>query len=144
MTILAEPPPIVTTAPCPAEPTPAASHHGHRSTTIHPVGPSRQYQPADAADISRDAGDLTTPRASAVYAVAEPANLRRTDAMIMTTRIKRMVEDVKYKAQQTRGRAKQRAGQATGNARLRREGRVEVGKSRLDQFAKKVRNAIRP
>ena len=55
MTILAEPPPIVTTAPCPAEPTPAASHHGHRSTTIHPVGPSRQYQPADAADINAPA-----------------------------------------------------------------------------------------
>jgi uncharacterized protein YjbJ (UPF0337 family) len=63
--------------------------------------------------------------------------------MARTTRIKSIVRDLKYKAQRGRGRAKQMAGNATGNARLRREGRAEVRKSRLTRFAKKIRDAIR-
>jgi uncharacterized protein YjbJ (UPF0337 family) len=62
--------------------------------------------------------------------------------MTMTTRIRSIVRDVKYKAQKTRGRAKQRAGKATGNARLRREGSAEVRRSTLARFAQRVRNAI--
>jgi uncharacterized protein YjbJ (UPF0337 family) len=63
--------------------------------------------------------------------------------MTMTSRIRGAIRGVKYKAQQTRGRAKQTAGKVTGNARLRREGRTEVRKSRLSQFAKKIRDAIK-
>jgi RNA polymerase sigma-B factor len=49
MTILAEPIAFIATATDPAEPTtPAASHPGQRTTTVHPVAPSRR-SPVDAA-----------------------------------------------------------------------------------------------
>jgi RNA polymerase sigma-B factor len=50
MTILAEPIAFIATATDPAEPTtPAASHPGQRTTTVHPVAPSRRRSPVDAA-----------------------------------------------------------------------------------------------
>jgi uncharacterized protein YjbJ (UPF0337 family) len=64
--------------------------------------------------------------------------------MTVNARIKSIVRAVKYKAQETRGRAKQSAGRATGNDRLRREGRAEELRSRLNQFAKRIKDAIRP
>jgi uncharacterized protein YjbJ (UPF0337 family) len=64
--------------------------------------------------------------------------------MTMNARFKTIVRAVKYKAQETRGRAKQTAGEATGNDRLRREGKAEELKSKLNQFAKKIKNAIMP
>jgi len=70
--------------------------------------------------------------------------------MTITAKIKNVGQDFRYKArktrgraeQKTRGRAKQTAGKATGNNRLRREGKAEVLKSRLNQFAKKIKDAI--
>jgi uncharacterized protein YjbJ (UPF0337 family) len=69
---------------------------------------------------------------------------QRTYAMTMNAKFKSIVRDVKYKAQEARGRAKQTAGRATGNDRLRGEGKAEELKSRLNQFAKRVKDAIRP
>ena len=63
--------------------------------------------------------------------------------MTVNARIKSIARAVKYKAQETRGRAKQTAGKATGNDRLRREGKAEELKSRLSQFAKKIKDAIK-
>jgi len=62
--------------------------------------------------------------------------------MTVTTRIKTILRDVKNQARTTKGRAKQRAGTATGNTKLRRRGRAEVRKGRLTQFAQRVRDAI--
>jgi uncharacterized protein YjbJ (UPF0337 family) len=70
--------------------------------------------------------------------------VRRPYAMTMNARIKSAVRAVKHKAQETTGRAKQTAGKATGNDRLRREGKAEVRKSKLNQFAKRIKDAIRP
>jgi uncharacterized protein YjbJ (UPF0337 family) len=64
--------------------------------------------------------------------------------MTVNARIKSIVRAVKYKAQETRGRAKQTAGKATGNDRLRREGKAEELKSRLNQFTKRIKDAFRP
>jgi uncharacterized protein YjbJ (UPF0337 family) len=63
--------------------------------------------------------------------------------MTVNARIKSIVRVVKYKAQETRGMAKQRAGKATGNDRLRREGKVEALKSRRNQFAKRIKDAFK-
>jgi uncharacterized protein YjbJ (UPF0337 family) len=71
-------------------------------------------------------------------------HVRRPYAMTVNARIKSIVRAVKYKAQETRGRAKQSAGRATGNDRLRREGKAEELRSRLNQFAKRIKDAIRP
>jgi|GraSoiStandDraft_16_1057320.scaffolds.fasta_scaffold572728_2 uncharacterized protein YjbJ (UPF0337 family) len=62
--------------------------------------------------------------------------------MTVTTRIRNFARDVKYRARKTRGRAKQRAGKATGNERLRRQGKAEVRRGRLAQLAQRVRDAI--
>ena len=64
--------------------------------------------------------------------------------MTGNARIKSIVRAVKYKTQETRGRAKQTAGKATGNDRLRREGKAEELKGRLNQFTKRIKDAIRP
>jgi len=64
--------------------------------------------------------------------------------MTMNARIKSMVQNVKYKAQETSGRTKQTAGTATGNAGLRREGKAEEVKSRVGQFVKRIKDAIKP
>jgi uncharacterized protein YjbJ (UPF0337 family) len=74
---------------------------------------------------------------------ARTRHVRRTYAMTMNPKIKSIVRDVKYKVQQTRGRAKQTAGRATGDDRLRREGKAEELKGRFNQFAKKIKDAIR-
>jgi uncharacterized protein YjbJ (UPF0337 family) len=63
--------------------------------------------------------------------------------MTMSTRLKTLARDVKYQAQRTRGRVKQTAGKATGNDRLRREGKAEHRKSRLDRFVRKLKDAVR-
>ncbi len=63
--------------------------------------------------------------------------------MTVNARIKSIVRGVKYKAQETRGRAKQSAGEATGNDRLRREGKVEALKSKRNQFAKRIKDAFK-
>ncbi len=63
--------------------------------------------------------------------------------MTVNARIKSIVRVVKYKAQETRGRAKQRAGKATGNDRLRREGKVEALKSKRNQFARRIKDAFK-
>jgi len=64
--------------------------------------------------------------------------------MTVNARIKSIVRAIKYKAQETRGRAKQTAGKATGNDRLRREGKAEELKSKLNQLAKRIKDAIKP
>jgi uncharacterized protein YjbJ (UPF0337 family) len=63
--------------------------------------------------------------------------------MGMSTRIRSVVRGVKYKAQESRGRAKQTAGQAIGNDRLRRRGKAEKLKSRLNQVTNRIKDAIR-
>ena len=64
--------------------------------------------------------------------------------MTVNARIKSIVRAVRYRAQETKGRAKQTAGRATGNERLRREGKAEEFRSRLNQFTKRIKDAIRP
>jgi uncharacterized protein YjbJ (UPF0337 family) len=64
--------------------------------------------------------------------------------MTVNAKIKSIVRDARYKAQETKGRTKHAAGRATGNDRLRREGKAEEIKSRLNQFAKKIKDAITP
>ena len=64
--------------------------------------------------------------------------------MTVNARIKSIVRAVKYRAQETRGRAKQAAGKATGNDRLRRKGKAEELNSRLNQFTKRIKDAFRP
>jgi len=64
--------------------------------------------------------------------------------MTVNARFKNVVRAAKYKAQEIRGRAKHTAGTATGNDRLRREGKAEERKSKLNQFAKRIKDAIRP
>ncbi len=63
--------------------------------------------------------------------------------MTMSTRIRGVVRGVRSKAQASRGRAKQTAGRATGNNRLRRRGKVEELQSRLSQFTNRIREAVR-
>jgi uncharacterized protein YjbJ (UPF0337 family) len=63
--------------------------------------------------------------------------------MAMNARIKSMVRDLRYKAQENWGKAKQTAGKATGNDRLRGQGKSEELRSRVNQFAKKIRDAIK-
>ena len=58
--------------------------------------------------------------------------------MTMNARIKSMVRTAKNKAQAAEGRAKQTAGRATGNDRLRRKGKAEELKSGLDPFTRKI------
>jgi uncharacterized protein YjbJ (UPF0337 family) len=70
--------------------------------------------------------------------------VRRPYAMTMNARIKSVVQAAKYKAQEISGRAKKTAGKASGNDRLRREGKAEERKSKLNQFAKRIKHAIRP
>jgi uncharacterized protein YjbJ (UPF0337 family) len=67
---------------------------------------------------------------------------RRTYAMTRNARIKSIVRGAKYKAHQAEGRAKQTAGNATGKDSLRRQGKAEELKSRLNQFANKIKDAI--
>jgi uncharacterized protein YjbJ (UPF0337 family) len=62
--------------------------------------------------------------------------------MTRNARIKSIVRGVKYRAQEAEGRAKQTAGKATGTDSLRRQGKAEERKSRLNQFAKKIKDAI--
>lgn len=64
--------------------------------------------------------------------------------MTVNARFKNIVRALKYKAQETRGRAKQTAGTATGNDTLRREGKAEELKSKLHQIAKRIKEAIKP
>ena len=64
--------------------------------------------------------------------------------MTVNARIKSMVRAVKYRAQETSGKAKQTAGKAIGNDRLRREGKAEERKSKLNQIAKRIKDAIKP
>jgi len=64
--------------------------------------------------------------------------------MTVNARIKSIVRAVRYRAQVTRGTAKQIAGRATGNDRLRREGKTEELKGRFNQFAKRFKDAVRP
>ena len=64
--------------------------------------------------------------------------------MTVNARIKSIVRVVKYKAQEIRGRAKQTAGKATGNDRLRRKGKVEELASKRNQLAKRLKDAFRP
>ena len=63
--------------------------------------------------------------------------------MTMNPKIKSIVRNVKYNVQQIRGRAKQTAGSATGDDRLRRQGKAEERKGRFNQFAKRIKDAIR-
>jgi hypothetical protein len=69
--------------------------------------------------------------------------------MTMTAKIKSVVRDVSTRPSrpgtgQSRPPTKQTAaGKATGNARLRREGEAGELKGSLNQFAKKIRDAIR-
>jgi uncharacterized protein YjbJ (UPF0337 family) len=69
---------------------------------------------------------------------------RKRYAMTMTKKIKDIVRGVRYRAQQTRGRAKQTAGAATGKSRRRHQGKAEELRSRLHKVARRITNAIRP
>ena len=62
--------------------------------------------------------------------------------MTMATRIRNIVRDMKHRTRGTKGRAMQKAGNATGNTRLRRKGNAEIRKNTLAQLAKRVRQAI--
>jgi uncharacterized protein YjbJ (UPF0337 family) len=64
--------------------------------------------------------------------------------MTMNKKIKRIAWRVRYRARQTTGRAKQTAGAATGNSRLRRQGKADKLRSRLHKVARAITNAIRP
>jgi uncharacterized protein YjbJ (UPF0337 family) len=64
--------------------------------------------------------------------------------MTMNKKINSIARGVRYRAQQTRGRAKQTAGAATGNSRLRRQGKADELRSRLHNVARAITNAIRP
>jgi uncharacterized protein YjbJ (UPF0337 family) len=77
------------------------------------------------------------------YAKSESRHPRRAYAMTMYARIKSILRGVKYKVQEAEGRAKQTAGKATGNDRLRRKGKADELKSGLNQFAKKIKDASR-
>jgi uncharacterized protein YjbJ (UPF0337 family) len=72
-----------------------------------------------------------------------PDPVRRPSAMTVNARIKNVVRVVKYKAREISGRAKQAAGKATGNDRLRRKGKVEELKSKRNQFAKRIKDAFK-
>jgi uncharacterized protein YjbJ (UPF0337 family) len=63
--------------------------------------------------------------------------------MTVNARIKGIARVVKHKVQETRGIAKQTAGKATGNDRLRREGKVEQLKSKRNQFTKRIKDAFK-
>jgi uncharacterized protein YjbJ (UPF0337 family) len=63
--------------------------------------------------------------------------------MTMSARIRSALRGAKYKVQEKKGRAKQKAGRATGNNRLRRAGRAEELRSRFGQVSKKIQDAIR-
>jgi uncharacterized protein YjbJ (UPF0337 family) len=63
--------------------------------------------------------------------------------MTVNARIKSIVRVVKYRAQEITGRAKQTAGKATGNDRLRRKGKAEELKSKRIQFAKRIKDAFK-
>jgi uncharacterized protein YjbJ (UPF0337 family) len=62
--------------------------------------------------------------------------------MTRNARIKSAVRGVKYRAHEAEGRAKQTAGKATGNDSLRRQGKAEELKSRLNQFTSKIKDAV--
>jgi uncharacterized protein YjbJ (UPF0337 family) len=64
--------------------------------------------------------------------------------MTVNGRIKSVVRVVKYRALETRGRVKQTAGKATGNDRLRRDGKAEELESKRNQFAKRIKDAFTP
>ena len=64
--------------------------------------------------------------------------------MTVNARIKSIIRVAKYKIQEIRGRAKQTAGKATGNGKLRRRGKVEELKSKRNQFGKRIKDAFRP
>jgi uncharacterized protein YjbJ (UPF0337 family) len=81
--------------------------------------------------------DAVTP----AQAVSEPRP-RRMYVMTRNARIKSIVRGVKYRAYEAEGRAKQTAGKATGNDSLRRQGKAEELKSRLNQFTSKIKDAI--
>jgi hypothetical protein len=55
--------------------------------------------------------------------------------MTLTTKIKRILRDARFKSHETTGGAKQPAVKA---------GTVEHGRARLDQFTKRLRHAIKP
>jgi uncharacterized protein YjbJ (UPF0337 family) len=116
----------------------------HRAQRAEPIvhGPLHPHSPR-IFDAHGDTGEPTTVRAAAACPKSEPRHPRKAYAMTMNARIKSIVRGVKYKAQEAEGRAKQTAGKATGNDRLRRKGKAEELKSRLNQFAKKIKDAIR-
>jgi len=64
--------------------------------------------------------------------------------MTVNARIKSIIRVAKYKIQEIRGRAKQTAGKATGNDKLRRRGKVEELKSKRNQLGKRIKDAFRP
>jgi uncharacterized protein YjbJ (UPF0337 family) len=72
----------------------------------------------------------------------EPRYPEEDVTMTINNRIKSIVRGARYRIQQAKGRAKQTAGKATGNDSLRRRGKAEQRKSRLNQFAKKIKDAI--
>jgi uncharacterized protein YjbJ (UPF0337 family) len=57
--------------------------------------------------------------------------------------MKSVLRHAGYRARETTGRVKQTVGRATGNDRLRHEGRTEELKSRLSRFATKVKAAVK-
>lgn len=63
--------------------------------------------------------------------------------MTMSSRIERVVRRAKRGAQVTKSRAKQVTGRAIGNDKLRRKGKVEEIRGKLNRFAQKVKDTIK-
>ena len=53
------------------------------------------------------------------------------------------VDKCKNTAQRAKGKVKEAAGSATGNARLRRQGKADQVKARIKQAGEKVKDAFR-
>jgi uncharacterized protein YjbJ (UPF0337 family) len=75
--------------------------------------------------------------------LSQRTNTNRRYDMTLSNRIRSFAGGVRYKARESRGKAKQAAGRATGNDRLRRRGRAEQLESRLHQFVNRIKDAIR-
>src|SRR5256885_11709399 len=119
---------------------PIAGHHDTHGETCHRV---QQAEPIVHGLLHPHSPRIFDARRAAAYAESGSRHPRRAYAMTMNARIKSFVRGVKYKAQEAEGRAKQTAGKATGNDRLRRKGKAEELRSGLNQFAKKIKDAIR-
>jgi uncharacterized protein YjbJ (UPF0337 family) len=65
--------------------------------------------------------------------------------MALDNRSRRRAQNkTRNKAQELKGQVKEATGQATGNRRLKAQGRADQTKANLKQAAEKVKDAFRP